>query len=77
MDHAGETLTLGQPTTLFSVVTRNAPTVSNTFNKEGAAFHAVRDGSRFLMVFQTPRQPLTEIAVVQHLGTALQRSSQD
>jgi serine/threonine protein kinase/Tol biopolymer transport system component len=72
---AGETLSLGTPKTLFPVVSRTAPMVSNAFNNEGATFHAAPDGSRFLMVFQTPARPLTEIAIVQHLGTELQGSA--
>lgn len=57
------------------VVTPAAPVVSTTFGNEGAAYHAAPDGSRFLMIYQTRSQPLTEIAVVQHLATELRRSA--
>ena len=70
----GDALTLGAPKTLFPVVRPSAPLVSNTFNNEGAAYHASSDGSRFLMVYQGQPRSQTEVAVVQNWRAALQGS---
>jgi dipeptidyl aminopeptidase/acylaminoacyl peptidase len=70
---AGDTLTLGTPRSLFPVVTPSAPLISVTFNNEGPGYHASADGGRFLMVYQPQPTSLTEIAVVQHWYTELQR----
>jgi hypothetical protein len=59
---------------LFPVVSPSAPLVSNTFHNEGAAYAAAPDGRRFLMVYQPPARPLTEIAVVQNWGTELRKA---
>jgi hypothetical protein len=69
----GDTLHLGNPHKLFSVVSPSAALISTTFQNEGAAFHASSDGRRFLMVYGPQPKPLTELAVVQNWFTELQR----
>jgi hypothetical protein len=69
----GDTLDLGAPQTLFLVSDPSAALGSNTFGNWGAAYHATPDGSRFLMVYRPPLQPLTEIVVVQNWLEELKR----
>ena len=70
---SGETLALGQSESLFETYNRSAPRVSTTFVNSGTTYHAAEDGTRFLRVYKSPPEPLTEIVVVQNWVEDLKR----
>ena len=69
----GETLDLGPPESLFTVFDPAASRRSITFVNLGAAYQASPDGTRFLMVYTSRREPLSEIVVVQNWFEELKR----
>ena len=61
---SGDPLNLGAPKSLFVVLDPAAPRYSDTFDNWGNAYHATRDGSQFLMVYQPRPEPLAKINVI-------------